>query len=130
LRKFTIRSIRNAPCSPDLALSDFCPLAKLKGAFGEREFVSTADPVLAITDITGSIERAEIESVFDAWELRLGQLILMKGECVSWGKSQNHRRNLLFYSQAEMPKNNCTPDKTLLWQQARLLLALDICEIF
>jgi transposase len=83
LKKFRIRPIRHPPYSPDLAPSDFYLFGKLKGAFAGPEFVSTDKLLLPIRELTGSIERAELESVFDAWEWRLRQCIQMKGEYVS-----------------------------------------------
>jgi hypothetical protein len=71
LKKFRIRPIRHLPYSPDLAPSDFYLFRKLKGAFAGREFVSTDELPLAIRELTGSIGRAELRSVFDAWERRL-----------------------------------------------------------
>jgi hypothetical protein len=73
VEKFRIRPIRHLPYSPDLAPSDFYLFGKLKGTFVEWEFVSTEELLLAIRSVIRSIERAEFELVFDAWERRLRQ---------------------------------------------------------
>jgi hypothetical protein len=83
LEGFRIRPIGRLPYSQGLAPSDFDLFGKLKGAFAAREFGFTEEFLVAIKEATGSIERAELESVFDAWERRLGQCIQMKGKYVS-----------------------------------------------
>jgi hypothetical protein len=81
--KFRIHPIDHPPYSPNLAPSDFYRFGKVKGAFAGREFTSTEELLLAIKEDTGSIERDELESVFDAWERRLIQCIETQGEYVS-----------------------------------------------
>jgi histone-lysine N-methyltransferase SETMAR len=83
LKKFRIRSIDHPPYSPDLAPSDFHLFGKLKGTFAGREFASTEELLWAIREITGLIERDQLESVVDAWERRLIQCIATQGEYVS-----------------------------------------------
>jgi hypothetical protein len=55
----------------------------LKRTFAAREFGFTEELLLAVKEATGSIERAGLEAVFDAWERRLSQCIQMKGKYVS-----------------------------------------------
>jgi hypothetical protein len=81
--KYRIRPIDHSPSSPDLAPSDYYLFGKLEGAFAGREFASTKELLLAIKEVTGSIERDELESVFDAWERRLIQCIETQSEDVS-----------------------------------------------
>jgi hypothetical protein len=107
--KFRIRPIDHAPYSPDLAPSDFYLFGKLKGAFAGRELASTEELLLAMKDVTRSIERDELESVFNAWERRLIQCIEEQGEYVNCGESKNHRRKPVSHSQSRMLKNNRTP---------------------
>jgi histone-lysine N-methyltransferase SETMAR len=61
VKSFRIRPIDHPPYSPDLAPSDFYLFGKLKGTFAGREFASTEEHLLAIKDVTGSIERDELE---------------------------------------------------------------------
>lgn len=83
LKKCRIRLIDHPPYSTDLAPSEFCLFGKLKWAFAGGEFAATEELLLAIREITGSIELAEFESGFDARERRSIQGIESQGEYVS-----------------------------------------------
>jgi transposase InsO family protein len=83
LKKFRIPRILHLPDSSGLAPSDLYLFEKLDRVFAGREFVSTEELLLAINEITASIERAELESVVDAWKRRLDKCIQIKHEYVS-----------------------------------------------
>jgi hypothetical protein len=69
--------------SPDLAPSVFHLFRTLRDALARQEFESTEELLLAIMAVTGSIGRAGLESVFDAWQRRLNECLQMKGEHIT-----------------------------------------------
>jgi hypothetical protein len=60
--------------------SDCYQFGKLKGGLAGHEFDFAEQLLLAIREATDSIGRAELESVFGAWERTSRDFIQMKGD--------------------------------------------------
>jgi hypothetical protein len=86
--RFRIHPIDPPQYSMDLAPSDFYLFGKFNGTLAEQKFSSTKQLLLAIREITNSIGRDELKSVFDAWEHRLSQCIQIDGDYITSGASK------------------------------------------
>jgi hypothetical protein len=85
-----------------LTLSNFYQFGKPKGPLVGQQFDSPEELLLANKEVTDSIRRAELESVFDAWKRRFGERIQMKGEFITQGKSKSFREIQCSHPQTEM----------------------------
>jgi hypothetical protein len=79
LKKLRICPIDHLLCCPGIAPSNFYLFEKLEIALAQ-EFQSTEEHLLVIRGVTDSVEWAELESAFEAWEGRLSDCIQVKGE--------------------------------------------------
>jgi hypothetical protein len=67
----------------DLAPSNFYLFGKLTRTLAGQEFSSTERFLSAAREITNSIGRDELESVFDAWARRLSQCMQIGGDYIT-----------------------------------------------
>jgi hypothetical protein len=82
-KNLRLRETENPRYSPDLAPSDFHLFGKLKEQMTGNEFESTEDLLATIRRLTNAISREEFESVFQEWERRLEEWILIGENSVS-----------------------------------------------
>jgi hypothetical protein len=110
LKKFGIHPIDHPSYSSHSAPSHFSLFGKQKDALAGQRFEFNKEFLWAISVVTDSTGRVELESAIDACEWRLSDGIQTKGEYITPGESESLGETTYSHRQTEMLKSHRIPN--------------------